>query len=88
MIGGFYVVAIEQAKSNDPPKREFIGLIAGPFATWAEADAIGPRAVKHVNEIYKDAEGLQFGICEFWFTRLVLGTRNGPLWAKPTPVMR
>lgn len=86
MIGGFYVTAVE--KSTAVPGREYITIIAGPFATWPEADKAGPGAIAHVNQSYNEAAGLEWGICEFWFHRLVLGARNTELWTKPTPVER
>ncbi len=86
MIGGYYITAIEP--TANPPGREMVTLVAGPFATWAEADKLGPAAVKHIAETNPDLTMLQWGVCEFWFHRLVLGVRNVPLWAKPTPVTR
>lgn len=83
MIGGYYVTAIEPVEGGDK-----VALIAGPFATWAEADKLGPSAVTHIGKVYPKLTNLEWGIGEFWFHRLVLGTRNAELWAKPTPVER
>ena len=86
MIGGFYITALEPSAS--PPAREFLALVAGPFATQADANASGKAAFDHVNRVYKDAKKLQWGVCEFYFPRLVLGTRNGELWVKANPIER
>jgi len=79
MIGGYYVC-------QTTPDR--VALIAGPFATWAEADALGPAAVAHVNQHFTNTDGKAWGICEFWGPVLVSGVLNSPLWAKATPVER
>jgi hypothetical protein len=86
MIGGYYVTAIE-ATAN-PPGREMVALVAGPFATWAEADKLGPAVVKRVASEKPDLTINEYGVCEFWFHRLVLGVWNAQLWANPTPVER
>ncbi len=88
MIGGFYVSVVDPSE-NHPP-REYVALVAGPFATWAEANKIGPAAVKHVeaNGAKEKLFKPEYGICEFYYHRLVLGIRNGPLWVKPTPVTK
>lgn len=86
MIGGYYVCSLEPTKT--PEGREMVALMAGPFATWAEADKLGPAAVKQVAKDRPDLTISEYGICEFWFHRLVLGVWNAQLWAKPTPVER
>lgn len=86
MIGGYYVVVTEVSENFAP--REYTALVAGPFATWAEADAIGPAVVTEVKANPGQLTNPEYGICEFFYHRLILGIRNGPLWAKPTPVER
>lgn len=84
MIGGYYVaMIIPTVKERDLP-----GLIAGPFATWAEADKLGPACIKFTAKTYPDLTMIEWGICEFWFHRLVLGAHNAEVWAKPAPVER
>jgi len=86
MIGGYYVVVTEVSEAHAP--REYTALVAGPFATWAEADAVGPQAVAHVKANSGTLTKPEFGICEFYYHRLILGIRNTPLWVTPSPVER
>lgn len=86
MIGGYYVIGVQP--TTVPPGSEMVGLVAGPFATWEEANKIGPAVVNRVKTVRPDLTITEYGIAEFWFHRLVLGVWNGPLWATPTPVTR
>jgi hypothetical protein len=84
VIGGFYVVAVQPFEEV-----ERVGLVAGPFATWADADKAGPGAVAHVNQMPKQTGGpLSFGIGEFYYHKLITGSLNAPLWVKASPIER
>jgi hypothetical protein len=91
MIGGYYVIAVERSTVVKP--REYVALVAGPFATWAEADKAGPGAITFAKANPSqtgnyDPDLLDWGIAEFWFHRQIDGCRNKELWIKPTPVTR
>lgn len=87
MIGGWYVCAIDASTAVEG--REYTALVAGPFATYADADKAGPAAVKHVNgNSAADPSKLMWGVAEFYFHRLVCGSRNPDLWITPNPIER
>jgi len=86
MIGGFYICALEPSEAV--PGRGYTCLVAGPFASKADAEAKGAEAFKLVKHTYKDFAKLQWNVCEFYYPRLVSGSRNRELWVTVNPIER
>lgn len=61
-----------------------VALLAGPFATYAEADGMGPRVVEYVHEHHPNYNTHAFCVTEVEGAYLPTGQLNGPLWVKVT----
>lgn len=84
MIGGFYVLGVEDRKDG----RLRVSLVAGPFSCWNDADRAGPMVIAHIRDNMALPYHVAYNICEFYSPELVPGVLNKELWVAPNPIMR